>query len=347
MKNIVFLLAVSIFFTTAFKFNNFDFFQKKQKTAQLYYQQTKLENDIIQQIQEMQTKTKLNKLERAELLFYYQDMPKSVEDYNEISKDVKRIDKKIVSRPDIPHSEKYSFPETVYKLSKYNYPAGSANIDLRKLRKEKQITSQGVLSPIKDKIVFSDVYYDGNSDKVSSEVFYIKTDSTKNAKYILKNSNTIQKETSPLITSAMSEEYRTLYQTLTVIDWSADGKKIAVKEKIGSTIDDYGVWQTNLWIYDFDKNQHFRLDNLRAYIKDYYKMHENLELEDYRWDILPLGWSSEFSDDIYVSAYAFSDKGQKFLGIFSTNSSGNNIKLISKKPCGLSISANGIVLRKE
>lgn len=44
------------------------------------------------------------------------------------------------------------------------------------------------------------------------------------------------------------------FRTLTPIDFSPDGSKLLVKEKIGYSKD--GIWQTNAIVYDLQQRHH-------------------------------------------------------------------------------------------
>ncbi len=306
--------------------------------------QDDFERNMAVQSQNLQDKKHLTRKEKKKLLDNYTPMPKTLEEYNEMSKDIKRSERRI-PEPKADEDEKLvKIPQPRYILAKYNDPPGSKNIDLRNLRNTRQINSIGVISPSKDKLAYSTVYYTGYNDKISSEIYYINLDKGKNLKSAAKSASVMNKQEIKLLESGMKEEYPTLFKTLTVLDWNADGTKIAVKERIGSST--FGIWQTNLWVYDLNANKAKRLVEVRDAIKYWWQTNKNFNVDDYRWDIVPIGWDTENPDTLFVCAYAYTTKKTtKFLGIFSVDSKGQHSELVSIAPRSLAVSANGLVLK--
>ena len=71
-----------------------------------------------------------------------------------------------------------------------------------------------------------------------------------------------------------------------------------------------------------------------------------INIDDYRWDIIPMGWDANNPERILVCAYAVTKKkSTKFLGVYSVDSRGENTQLISDKPMAINTSANGLVLK--
>ena len=306
--------------------------------------QDDFERTVVLGAQNLSTKKNLTKDERKKLIDSYRDMPKTVEEYKQMSKDIKRADRK-VGAPTLKQDEKLvKVPEPRYLFSKYNNPPGTQNIDLRNLIQERQVNSIGVASPQKDKLAFTTVYYVGYNDKVSSEVFYIDLDTTKTPKNRIKSASILNKNSIKLLDSAIKEEYPTLFKTLTVVDWSEDGSKLAIKERVGSST--FGLWQTNLWVYDFEDNSTKQLVEVRDAVKYWWKENKNVNIDEYRWDIIPIGWDSVNPDRIVVCAYAFTNKKTTmFLGLYSVDSKGQNSQLLSDKPMKVGVSSNGLILK--
>ena len=306
--------------------------------------QDEAEREMVLNILNLNSKKHLTRKEKRKFRSVYRPMPKTVEEYNEISKDIKREERQN-AKPIAPVDRKLvkvDAPKIV--LKKYNSPPGMQNIDLRKLKTERTLNSIGVISPNKDMIAYTSVYYEGYNDKVSSEVFTIPLDTSKSLKKSAQNASLVNKTPLKLLASGMDEEYETLFRTLTIVDWSKDGKKLAVKERIGSST--FGLWQTNLWVYDFESRQSKQLTEVREAVMYWWKENKNVNLDDYRWDILPLGWDELNDDRILAAAYGYTDKKDvKFLGLFSVSADGKNSQFISKEPVSVGISANGLILK--
>lgn len=128
-----------------------------------------------------------------------------------------------------------------------------------------------------------------------------------------------------------------------MIDWSKDSQKIAFKEKIGSTFE--GIWQTNLYVYNFQTGRLKRLNEVREAIKYWWKANKNIDLVDFMWDIVPMGWDANSPDRLIVYAYGYTGAAPKFLGAWSIDSEGNRSELLSLEDASFSISANGYMLK--
>ncbi len=306
--------------------------------------QDDLERSVVLGAQNLNTKKKLTKEEKKKFLSVYQDMPKTVDEYLEMSKDIKRSERK-VEPPQKAEDEKFEkLPEPRYLFKKYNKPAGVQNINLRLLITNREVNSIGVVSPNKDKMAYTRVYYSGYNDKVSSEVFYVDLDMSKSPKNRVQTASFMNKNQIKLMDSALNEEYPSLFKTLTIIDWSEDATKLAIKERIGSSV--FGMWQTNLWVYDLNDNSSRCLTEVREAVKYQIRKAQNINIDDYRWDIVPLGWDAEDKDRIIVCAYAYTkNKSTKFLGLYSIDIKGDSTLLISDKPMAVKVGSNGLMLK--
>ena len=306
--------------------------------------QNDLERTMAIDAQALQSKKKLTKKERQKLRDLYVPMPKTVEEYKEMSKDIKRHER-LVSTPKVVRDDKIvRLPEPRFILAKYNTPPGTKNIDLRNLRDARYLNSIGIMSPNKDKMVYTVVYYTGYHDKISSEIYVLDLDTNKPPKARLKEVSLLNNTPVKLIDSAIKEEYPTLFKTLTVVDWSEDGQKLAIKERVGSS--SFGIWQTNLWVYDLEANTTKQLVEVRDSVKYWLKKNKNITIDDYRWDILPLGWSKDNPDRIIVCAYGIEKKGTQFLGLYSVDYKGIQSEFMSATPMSVDISANGLYLKR-
>lgn len=306
--------------------------------------QDDFERNVVLGAQNLSTKKHLSKKERQRFRESYREMPKTLEEYKEMSRDIKREQRKVGVAKPLQDEKLVKIPEPRYQIVKYNNPPGAQNLDLRNLRGERQINSIGVISPQQDKLAYTSVYYAGYNDKVSSEVFYIELDTSKPLKQRVKTASFVNKKQMKLIDSAMKEEYPTLFKTMTILDWSEDGTKLAVKERVGSST--FGIWQTNLWVYNLTDNSAKQLVEVRDAVKYWWKENQNVNIDDYRWDIVPIGWDEVNPDRVVVCAYAYTKKkSAKFLGLFSVDSKGNSTHMISTSPMSLKISTNGLVLK--
>ena len=88
---------------------------------------------------------------------------------------------------------------------------------------------------------------------------------------------------------------------------------MVAKEKIGNTFD--GIWQTNVWTYDFTTKKATNLTEIRQAILHYWEKEKGFELSEYRWDLYPLGFDKNNGNRVLINAYAFTGNKPKFLGI--------------------------------
>ncbi len=269
--------------------------------------------------------------------------PRSYEDYITMTQDVKRIDIKL-PQPAITKDEKIiDIPDPRLRIVKYNVPPGAKNINLSELFENRKVKSDGVLSPDATKMAYSEAYYYPGQNQITSELFLINVKKLSSLQDTISNAHEIQREQEPLLSTDFNSTEKGALKTLIVVDWSKDGNKIAIKEKIGSTID--GVWKTNLWVYDFQTKHPKQLNEVREAIKYWWKANNNLDLTDYMWDIFPVGWDSKYPDRIIVYAFAYTTNRPKFLGTWSIDYRGSRSELLSVDDTNFEISPNGYALK--
>ena len=89
-----------------------------------------------------------------------------------------------------------------------------------------------------------------------------------------------------------------------------------------------------------------RFSNLNEEIKKYHAK-TGLALDNYRWDIKPLGFSKDNPEIIVIESFAWDkNKKQIFLGLWGIDCTNASIKLISETPKPVEISANGIIVKE-
>ena len=240
-----------------------------------------------------------------------------------------------------------ALPVVEYEFVEYNNPPGTKELDLHKLKEKKQLNLNGVVSPDKTTMVYSEVYFYPDNSQTNCALYQIKLDtSLSGADRILKATIADKKEL-PLMTSGMDSYDNHIYRTLTVVDWSEDSSRLLVKEKTGE--DQRSLWATNVWVYDFDTDKATRLDKLRTAIKDFWKTRTGVYLDDYKWDITPIGWDLNYPDRIIVYAYGYNKELKKFLGAWSIDYQGRDVSLESLVSQNFGqdfeVSRNGLVLK--
>lgn len=304
--------------------------------AKVHLTQTKanLTRHQDQQVSEMIYKNKVNKSDET-TKFKKSLLPESgymtVEEYEAKSRPLSRkeINAKILNKPDMPQDKNYVYvPQPKFKLVKYNDPVGSPELSLpRKLQFDRQINAQGIVSGDYTKLVYPAVYYYAESDCVSCDLFLIKLDPTLPNIDKVTKANILNKEPKPLLSTSKDIDVKFVFRTLTPIDYSSDNSKLVIKEKIGYKHD--GIWKTNLWVYDFDKQEAKNLSALREAITYYWQNAENIDLSSNRWDIYPMGFDANDDNRVIVCAYAYTGSNPKFLGTWSIDVNNLSSKLES------------------
>lgn len=244
--------------------------------------------------------------------------------------------------------DKSPFP--VY-FEKYNKAPGSKEFDLSKLKVNKNARSIGVVSPDFKYMAYTECFYFPSNDQVTSGfyIYPLNTREGRKKRVMSANVGAGAKKTE-LISASEKKLSQYLFQSLTVIDWSKDSKKVLVKERVGSS--NNGLYQTYLWVYfmpDGDIEGYAKkFDGLNEVIKDYYYYKNQLILERYRWDIKPLGFDYSNENIVYVQSYTYdSNRVPIFLGLWSVDITTGQINLVSEKPIELEISTNGLILVKK
>lgn len=252
-----------------------------------------------------------------------------------------------ITEADIPKDSNMVYvPQKTFKLVKYNDPIGSPELNLpRKLNFDRQINAQGIISGDKTMLVYPAVYYYAQADCTSCDLFLIKLDPSLNDTEKAMRANIIQREETPLISTSKDIETKFVFRTLTPIDFSCDNKKLIVKEKIGYRHD--GIWQTDLWVYDFDKKQGKKLPQIRDAIINYWAKNEGVDFEENRWDIYPMGFDANDDDRVVVCAYAYTGDVPKFLGTWSIDTKGENSRLESLEGASIPVSVIGYRLAED
>lgn len=272
------------------------------------------------------------------------NFPVTIDDYYKLSVEKKRKDFEI-PMPMFEKSDDIILPNPKFRVIKYNTPPGQRNIDLTRLIAKRTATSPGILSPDKTKMVYTKSFYYPKYVQTASSAYVIPINSSITDAYdALYRTNVMEGDTKPILSVGMDALQKYQYKTLYPLDWSVDSLKIAFKEKIGSNI--HETWKTNVIVYDFELDEWVRLTAVREAIIYWWRQNKQIELNDYMWDIYPLGWDKNDSDRIILYAYAFSDDKPLFLGTWSIDSKGEKSQLISIDSSSVEIDLNGFGLKE-
>jgi hypothetical protein len=246
-----------------------------------------------------------------------------------------------------PPAPEYPF----FRFEPYNDPSGTQNLNLFNIEKSRQIVSQAVISPDKTKAAYCETDFYPQTKQTASRLFYINIPIPQPSEisgelvsetpdmYKIK---TLENPGIKILEAGRGYLAKELFETLTIVDWSQDGKKLLVKETTGEH--QRGIHKTDLWVYDFDSQKAKKLLELRKAIIYYWSKKHNFRIDEFRWDITPLGWALNDNNLIIANFYGYNDKGKQFMGAFGIAADGKTSRILSPDNENLPVSKNGLVV---
>lgn len=270
----------------------------------------------------------------------------TVEEYELLSTPKDRMTME-VEVPKIPTpADMVYVPQPSYQIVKYNNPPGSPEITIGTfLYKRRQQNAQGIVSPDFKKLVYPSIYYYPNSASTACDLFVINLEEAKSNKDKILTANVLHRVSEPILSTEKSNDNLYTFRTLTPVDFSTDGTKLLVKEKIGNTKD--GIWKTTPIVYDFVNNVSYNLIEVRGAIVYYWERYKNLDLDDKRWDVYPLGFDAENPDWVIVNAVAYTGNTPINLGTWKITYTGEQSRLVTFDNSAVNVSMNGYKLVKS
>ncbi len=279
-----------------------------------------------------------------------QRMVETKQEWEIEAKNVPLSEREEKSYQDPKSTKKYYQPTPKYIFEKYNYPQGTRQINIEDVKKNLYSYPYIVADVNCHYVAYPRYYFSPDINQISSNFYVEKLDTSKTKTRRILDYNHNQLERRAIIQAGTKEVYPNLFNGLTLVDWSADGKKLLIKEQIGSTLN--GIYKTYLYIHFLgNENQEsytIKLLDLDDTIKNYYLDWKNIQLIKYRYDIEPLGFSADNDNLIIVLSYIYNKENQKiFLGAWSYNCLTHEIILLSKTNTVYEISANGLILKRS
>lgn len=270
----------------------------------------------------------------------------TVEEYNLLSAPKDRMTMEIEIPKNVTPADMVYVPQPAYKIVRYNNPPGSPEIRLSKtFYQRRQQNAQGIVAPDFTKLVYPSVYYYPNSGSTACDVFVINLEEAKSNLDKILTANVVHRFSEPILSTDKNNDNYFTFRTITPVDFSVDGSKLLAKEKIGNTKD--GIWKTTPVVYDFTTNLSYSLIEVRVAIIYYWKENKNLDLEDKRWDIYPIGFDLNNPDWIIVNAYAFTGDTPVNLGTWTVSYKGEQSRLVTFKNSEVQVSMNGYKLIQD
>ncbi len=130
------------------------------------------------------------------------------------------------------------------------------------------------------------------------------------------------------------------FKTLTVVDWSASGQKVLIKEKSGTL--HVGLRTSDVLVYDTQRGSASVYPELRRAIENYWKTKGNRpDINQNSWEMTPLGWEPGSDDAIMVKAWAVDPQNKLFMGLWRYNVTAERTELVSLQDSMAAVAANG------
>lgn len=303
-------------------------------------------NDLILDFDKVKAKTKavFSKKEKDEK----PKMVETVEEWRKQAQNIPLSDREIKEEKQEIDAKKYYVPELKYTFEAYNYPQGKRELNFEDVKKNPYYSSYLVVDNNCRYAAYSRYYYQPETNQISSRFFVEELDTTKTKTRRILEFKHNQKERIPVVEAGMEEVYPNLFNSLTLVDWSKDSRKLLIKEKVGSTQN--GIYKTKLHVHFVKTNirNGFTLElvDFDEAIKQYFIDWESKQLVKYRYDIEPLGFSAENDDVIVCLLYVRDNDNNKiYLGTWGYDCLKRETILISKDDYTPRISVNGLILR--
>ncbi len=135
---------------------------------------TKEEQKRLTKIQKAQVQ-KRSLYEKRAIRKLSNTQPKTYDEYERMSQDIDTSDLQDFNPKFVKDPFYAKVPAPEFEVLRYNYPAGSREINLSNLKVKRHARSIGVLSPDYKYVVYSDVNYDVGMRKASTDVYLIPT----------------------------------------------------------------------------------------------------------------------------------------------------------------------------
>jgi hypothetical protein len=230
-------------------------------------------------------------------------------------------------------------------------------IDLWELEKKRLIYSIPVLSPDKSQFVYSEISFLPSLRQTYSRLYVVPTPPLplyparlpseplppviQLSAYHNRFSPLATMQTRQLVTQTGTHySDRFGFKTLTVVDWSASGQKILIRERSGML--HLGLRTSNIVVYDEQTGVTTIYPEVHRVISYYWKTKKNLEnLPQLSFDIVPLGWQANSNTVVLLKAWVYEQDKKQFLGIWQYDIAEERTWLLQLEDTTVEVAANG------
>ena len=254
--------------------------------------------------------------------------------------------------PDFMHYEPYNI-----------YPH---ELDLWELESKRFIRGPSVISPDKSTFVYTEVVFVAYNRQTFSRLYRVVAPplpGMEKAADAEPNDESINAKPAPISLASYTDRYsaektiqyremmaevgydkvkRFDFRTLTVVDWSASGRRLLVKEKSGML--HVGLRTSDIIVYDEKLGNVTIYPEIRRIIEYYWRTKGNLpNLNRLVWELYPLGWEPGSDSIILLKAWTMDKNEKKFLGVWRYDLDTERAELFSPENQSVPTAANGYI----
>ena len=274
-----------------------------------------------------------------------QKMVETKQDWEKESQNVNLNQRKLKDFEPLKSDKKHYYPELNYVFERYNYPAGSREINIDDVKKNLISCPYMVVDLNFHYGAYPRYYYNPENNQISSEIYVEQLDNMRTKEDRIINFHHEQEKRTPVLSSGVDVTYKNLFSGLTIVDWDKNSNKVLIKEKTGSTLN--GVYRTELYVYFLNTNKTVKISRLHDAIYDYLLDYQDLQISKYSYDIRPLGFSASDDNAVISLAYVFDKNGKEiFLGAWQYNCLTGEIRLLSDMKSQYDITSSGLYLKR-
>lgn len=237
---------------------------------------------------------------------------------------------------------------------------GGKELDLWRLEAVKFIRSEPVISPNQQAFAYTEVMYMPHTRQTISKLFLVpltpldplpETLPSEQVSSPAKSADYYQSRLDPDKTLKIRQQLLGVgddrsvkfeFRTLTIVDWSASGKRLLFKQRSGML--HVGLKTSDLLVYDQTKGTVTIYPEIQRILQHHWQENSNLpNLDTVAWDIYPLGWAMGSDNLVIFRAWAFDKKQKKFLGLWQYDVDAQRASLISENDTPYQVAGNGLV----
>ncbi len=132
------------------------------------------------------------------------------------------------------------------------------------------------------------------------------------------------------------------FRTLSVVDWSATGRRLLFKQRSG--VLHMGLHTSDILVFDQTRGTVTIYPEVQRIVRHYWQKNSNLpDLNHASWEIYPLGWEPHSDTMVILECWAYDHQERKFLGLWRYDVEAERAELISLKKIDVPVASNGLL----